>query len=86
MTKVAILLQALVDIGAGIGMFSLAAASRGHPVIAFEQANNSLQSFQASIDYNGFGKLITLHQVPFSDDASSYSSACSCCNVFLLFQ
>ena len=48
-------------------MFSLAAASRGHPVLAFELANNSLQSFKASIAYNGFDKLIALHEVlPFS--------------------
>lgn len=66
--------QALVDIGAGIGMFSLAAASRGHPVIAFERANNSLQSFQSSIDYNGFGKLITLHQVFFLEYIKDISS------------
>jgi FkbM family methyltransferase len=55
--------QVLVDIGAGIGLFSLAAAARGHSVIAFEMAEKSLQSFQASIAYNGFAKLIKVHQV-----------------------
>ena len=55
--------QVLVDIGAGIGMFSLAAAARGHSVIAFEMAEKSLQSFRASIAYNGFEPLIKVHQV-----------------------
>ena len=53
----------LVDIGAGIGFFSLAAAARGHAALAFELAPNSVESLQASIDYNGFGKLVTVHQV-----------------------
>uniref|UniRef100_A0A383WPH4 Methyltransferase FkbM domain-containing protein n=1 Tax=Tetradesmus obliquus TaxID=3088 RepID=A0A383WPH4_TETOB len=50
----------LVDIGAGHGFFSLAAAARGHRVIAFETAPGSLAAFKASIAYNGFGSLIEL--------------------------
>lgn len=57
--------QVLVDIGAGIGMFSLAAAARGHSVVAFEMADNSLESFKASIAYNGFEKLIHIEEVDF---------------------
>lgn len=52
-----------MDIGAGNGYFSLAAAARGHRVIAFELSNKSLASFEASVAYNGFGKMVTLHKV-----------------------
>ncbi len=55
--------QVLLDVGAGSGYFSLAAAARGHRAIAFELANASLASFEASIAYNGFGRLIMLHKV-----------------------
>lgn len=51
----------LVDVGAGHGFFSLAAAARGHRVVAFEAAPASLAAMQASIAYNGFAPLITLH-------------------------
>ena len=57
--------QVLVDVGAGNGYFSLAAAARGHDVIAFELSNASLASFEASTAYNGFQKAITLHKVAF---------------------
>ena len=53
----------LLDVGAGNGYFSLAAAARGHDVIAFELSNTSLASFEASTKYNGFQKAITLHKV-----------------------
>ena len=52
-----------MDVGAGNGYFSLAAAARGHDVIAFELSNASLASFEASTAYNGFQKAITLHKV-----------------------
>ncbi len=55
--------QVLLDVGAGNGYFSLAAAARGHDVIAFELSNASLASFEASAKYNGFQKAITLHKV-----------------------
>lgn len=57
--------QVLVDIGAGNGYFSMAAAARGHRVIAFELSNKSLASFEASVAYNGFEKMVTLHKVAF---------------------
>lgn len=56
-------LQTFVDIGAGIGLFSLMAASRGHPVIAFEMGKNSIESFNASLVYNGFQDRVQIHQV-----------------------
>ena len=37
----------LVDVGAGQGLFSLAAAARGHRVIAFETSGPSVASFHA---------------------------------------
>ena len=57
------LLQVLLDIGAGIGYYSLAAAARGHQVIAAELSPTSTASFEASIRYTGFGKAITFHNV-----------------------
>lgn len=50
----------LVDVGAGHGFFSLAAAAGGHRVVAFETSPGSLAAFKASIAYNGFGSLIDL--------------------------
>ncbi len=55
--------QVLLDIGAGQGLFSLAAAARGHSAIAFELSANSLASMEASIAFNGFQDLVTLHKV-----------------------
>ena len=55
--------QVLVDVGAGIGYLSLAAAARGHSVIAFELATRTLVSFAASMQHNNLSHAITLHQV-----------------------
>lgn len=52
----------LVDVGAGHGFFSLAAAARGHHVVAFESSTGSLAAFKASIAYNGFDSAIELHE------------------------
>lgn len=64
----------LLDIGAGQGLFSLAAAARGHRAIAFELSPNSLASFEASMAFNGFQDLITLHKVyqPHADHLSGH--------------
>ena len=56
-------LQVLLDIGAGMGMFSLAAAARGHKAYAFELSPKSLASLEASIEFNGFQHLITVQKV-----------------------
>ena len=45
----------LVDVGAGEGFFSLAAAARGHRALAFEAAPRSAEALRASVAYNGFG-------------------------------
>ncbi len=58
-----VILQVLLDIGAGQGLFSLAAAARGHRAIAFELSANSLASMEASIAFNGFQDLLTMHKV-----------------------
>ncbi len=44
----------VVDVGAGYGMFSLAAAARGLRVVAFEASPKSAVALQASIAFNGF--------------------------------
>jgi hypothetical protein len=54
----------LVDVGAGSGFFSLAAAAGGHPVLAFEASPDSLEAFNASIQYNGFQQLVSVFTTP----------------------
>lgn len=58
-----------VDVGAGIGYFSLAAAARGHRVLAFEVSNKSTHALKSSIEYNGFEHLVKLHAVPLGDSS-----------------
>ena len=53
-----------VDVGAGQGLFSLAAASRGHRAIAFEASARSVASLRASVRYNALEALVDLHEVP----------------------
>ena len=60
-------MQVFLDIGAGVGLFSLAAASRGHKAIAFELSPNSLRTFNASVQYNGFQRQIDIQEVGFSN-------------------
>ena len=55
--------QVLLDIGAGQGLFSLAAAARGHRAVAFELSAKSVASMEASIAFNGYQDLVTMHQV-----------------------
>ena len=55
-------MQVLLDIGAGNGYFSLAAAALGHRALAFEVAPKSVASFNASMSHNGFEHLVTLNQ------------------------
>ncbi|KAK9834954.1 hypothetical protein WJX84_011882 [Apatococcus fuscideae] len=55
--------RVFLDIGAGVGLFSLAAASRGHRALAFELSPNSLHTFNESIVYNGFQKQIEVQEL-----------------------
>ena len=55
---------ALIDVGAGYGIISLAAAARGHRVHSFELGPGSLRALEASIERNGFGSLVQVHKVP----------------------
>ncbi len=42
--------RALVDVGAGLGYFALAAAARGHRVLAFESAPKSVAAFKVCVN------------------------------------
>ncbi|GLC37790.1 hypothetical protein PLESTB_001477000 [Pleodorina starrii] len=53
----------LVDVSAGGGFFSLAAAARGHKVVAFETSARSIEAFTTSVIYNGFEDRIRLYNV-----------------------
>eukprot|EP00803_Ostreobium_quekettii_P009414 evm.model.scf_1171.5 EVM.evm.TU.scf_1171.5 scf_1171:27804-30200(+) len=53
-----------VDVGAGLGLFSLAAAARGHRAIAFEASASSLPALRASVEANGFQDLLDVHPMP----------------------
>lgn len=51
---------ALLDVGAGLGYFSLAAAARGHRVISYEWGKSSGSLLRASITHNGFEPRVEL--------------------------
>jgi len=59
----------LVDVGAGYGVLSLAAAARGHRVHAFELSTSSVDALQSAIARNGFGGLVQVHRVPLGSPA-----------------
>lgn len=54
----------LVDVGAGYGLLSLAAAARGHRVHAFELGPASLEALEGSVAHNGFEHLVQVHKEP----------------------
>lgn len=54
----------LVDVGAGYGLASIAAASEGHRVMAFELGPEPLEAFEESVKRNDLGALISVHRVP----------------------
>lgn len=56
-------MQVLLDIGAGQGLFSLAAAARGHKAIAFELSAKSLASLEASVAFSSLHHLVDVHKV-----------------------
>jgi FkbM family methyltransferase len=53
----------LLDVGAGLGAYTLTAAARGHRVIATELAVRSNAALCASIKLNGYDGLVHLHNV-----------------------
>ena len=66
----------LIDVGAGYGLTSLAAASQGHKVIAFEVGTRSLTAFKASISRNQFKDLISIKTFPLGSESQDGISAC----------
>ena len=54
--------ETLVDVGAGLGFFSLAAASRGHRVHAFEMQALNARALANSTYRNSFGHAIRLYE------------------------
>eukprot|EP00892_Ulva_mutabilis_P010531 jgi/Ulvmu1/7850/UM004_0081.1 len=53
----------LLDVGAGIGFYTLTAATRGHRVIASEMAARSLHALHASLEENGVQDLVQVQEV-----------------------
>lgn len=56
-----------VDVGANIGYFSLAAASMGYDVVAFEPMSRNAKKLAKSIEHNEFGTRVILYQNAVSD-------------------
>ena len=59
----ACVVKVLLDIGAGQGLFSLAAAARGHQALAFELSAKSLASLEASVAFSSLSHLLHVHKV-----------------------
>jgi FkbM family methyltransferase len=59
--------EILWDIGANIGCYSLYAAKKGNPVIAFEPSASNYFLFQKNIEYNQLDKNIQAFCLAFSD-------------------
>ena len=53
----------LLDIGAGLGFYTVTAAMRGQRVIAAELSPKSVQALEASVAANSLGSLVTLVNV-----------------------
>lgn len=64
--------KVFVDIAAGLGYFSLAAAAYGHRTIAFETLPKNLDAFMESIEYNQFGSVINIHKVELGTLSSGF--------------
>lgn len=61
-----------MDIGAGVGFFSLAAAARGHRSLAFETSPKHLRALRTSVARNRFQELITLRPVQMGASSPSF--------------
>jgi hypothetical protein len=68
--------KVLVDIGAGYGLVSLAAAARGHKVRAYEVGSRSFEAFKESIKWNAFQSLIRLEDRPFGSEEDAGQDVC----------
>jgi len=66
----------LVDIGAGYGVVSLAAAARGHRVRAYEVGSRSFEALEESIKWNAFQSLIRLEDQPFGSEQDEGQDVC----------
>eukprot|EP00890_Picochlorum_soloecismus_P006267 jgi/Picsp_1/6641/NSC_03984-R1_glycosyltransferase family 32 protein len=66
----------LVDIGAGYGVVSLAAAARGHRVRAYEVGSRSFEALKESIKWNAFHSLIRLEDQPFGSEEDAGQDVC----------
>lgn len=53
----------LLDIGAGLGFYTVTAAVRGYHVVASELAPRSIRALQASLKENGVQKQVRVHNV-----------------------
>ena len=65
----------LVDVGAGIWFFSLAAAARGRRALAFESAAAAASLVAASIAHNDFGHLVRLDETRVGGKGEAYCEA-----------
>eukprot|EP00218_Dolichomastix_sp_CCMP3274_P014156 CAMPEP_0170135690 /NCGR_PEP_ID=MMETSP0033_2-20121228/2605_1 /TAXON_ID=195969 /ORGANISM="Dolichomastix tenuilepis, Strain CCMP3274" /LENGTH=1019 /DNA_ID=CAMNT_0010371293 /DNA_START=85 /DNA_END=3144 /DNA_ORIENTATION=+ len=65
----------LVDVGAGIGFFSLAAAARGHLVEAFESRAEEAALLRRSIAYNGFKANLRARETPVGGTSAEFCDA-----------
>ena len=66
---------ALLDVGAGLGYYSLAAAARGHRVIAYEAEAAASGLFDASVAHNGFGPRVDLRRVRLGGKGEAFCRA-----------
>ena len=66
----------VVDVGAGYGLVSLAAASEGHRVVAFELGPKPLEAFKESIDRNDLGGLISVQEMALGSTTQDGDDVC----------
>ena len=66
----------VVDVGAGYGLVSLAAASEGHRVVAFELGPKPLEAFKESIDRNDLGDLISVQEMALGSTTQDGDDVC----------
>lgn len=60
-----------LDVGAAIGQFSIAAATGGGLIHAFEPSDENSQSLIRNVELNGLEKRITVHRLAFADRSGS---------------